>query len=76
METQPSIVEIQRLTAKHLKRYADMRKQALQKVPGFRLEEINEYLWIWQGIETKKFEWAKLSPAQRGEIEDAVEAGE
>lgn len=72
----PSPETVLRLARKHLRRYQAIRWKALQGEPGYRLQEANDYLWLWRGAVLKSGRWEILSLDQRREVLDALEAGE
>ncbi len=72
----PSQEMVLTLAKKHLNRYQRIRAKALQGDPDYRLQEANDYLWLWRGMVLKNGRWELLSIAQRREVLDALEAGE
>lgn len=67
----PALVLV--LAEKHVQRYTYQRTRARNGHRGYRLEECEQLLAIWQSIMTRGGRWAELTEEERAEVEDAIE---
>lgn len=74
--TTPSPELVLKLAKHHVNRYRRYRAAAIAGEPGYRLQELNDLLWLWHGTQLKGGIWELLSIDQRREVLDALEAGE
>lgn len=72
----PTQSEIIRLTKIHLNRYRKRLEAAQRGSPRVNTADCTYYLGIWQSIESKLCRWEALSPTEKAEVNDAIEAGE
>ncbi len=73
----PTIAQVKALTEKHLRRYRNFLVAAAQPKPSLlgrsvNVEETTYYLKIWEAIEAKGYDYAKLDRPERREVTDAL----
>lgn len=72
----PSTEQTMRLARKQILRYSNQRGKAIAGEPGYQLDEINDLLWVWDGIIRKSGVWSLLSYEQRRVVLETVDGGE
>lgn len=79
VEMDVSPANLERLTEIHKDRYRrmiEMVERDNRLATNIRVEECRDHLRTWKSVEAAGFEWDKLDDKARGEITDAIEAGE
>ena len=67
----PSPELVLKLAKHHVNRFRRYRAAAMAGEPGYRLQELNELLWLWQGTQIKEGRWELMSVDQRRTVLDA-----
>lgn len=76
VDSAPPISDLERLTVKHLSRYAAMLEAHGRSEPGFRARELRDLLGTWQSVKACGYDWNLMSKEARMEVYDALESGE
>lgn len=71
-DEQRSVETLTRLRDLHLRRYTSMLTLAMHGATGYRTDELEGLIRIWEAIGAKGFDWVKLNFDERGEVYDAV----
>ena len=68
----PTREKLQELHVQHMGKYTSRLRQAMSGKSGFRIEELEELIGIWEGVRRKDFLYDALSQKEKSEVDDAL----